>query len=207
METNLPAEAAQAKNKLEAETWFYRVSILFTDTTTEYVCNNTEDFDYGGNTYRAMPFELTPLTKSTSGELPTRQMTVSGAAVQNFLVPYIRNKDGVRNATVTITKVLSENPAIDMSATAEVYTASHYTSTDQTITIHLGYPRLRNQQIPLYQYGYIRCRVYSEFKGKACEYAGAETTCDGTPERCCALNNLARWNAEIGLKPKTIRLA
>lgn len=207
METNLPVEAAQAKNKLEAGTWFYRVAWVFRDSSTAYFCNNKESFTYGGNIYHMLPFTLSPLTKGTGSELPTRTLSVAGEAVDTFLKPYIRDKGGIRGSTVTITQVYYEQPAIDMSATQEVYKASHYVASDAAIAIHLSYVRLRNQQIPIYQYTSIRCRVVSEFKGTLCGYGGVDATCEGTKEDCASKSNLARFNAELGLKPGTLRLA
>ena len=207
MITNLPAEAAQNKNKLEAGTWFHRVSFTFSDSSVAYFCNDKATFTYGGNVYERIPFTLSALKKSTDGSLPTRQMSVSGQAVNTFLMPYIRGKGGVRDADVVITKVLSENPTIDMSATSETYKASHYVKSDGSITIHMGFVRLREQQVPIYAYNHVRCRVYSEFKGTLCGYTASHTSCDGTPTQCIARSNYARYNAELGLKPKVIKLA
>lgn len=207
MNTSIPSEAQEQKNKLEGGTWFYRVDFVFADTTEVNFCNDKQQFTYGGKTYLRIPFELSPLTKSTDGALPTRTMSVAGEAVDSWLKPYIRAKGGVANAVVTITKVLYEEPALDMSSDSEIYIASHHTKSDQAITVHLGYTRMRDQQIPLETYNYLRCRVYSNFKGTACGYAGAGTTCDGTFAQCRAYSNEARWNAESGLRPKTAKLA
>ena len=210
--TNLPAEAAQAKNKLEAGTWFSRVVFTFSadaigGAETVYFCNDKAGFTYDGNYYQYIPFSLSPLTRSTDGSLPSREMSVSGEAVDTFLMPYIRGKGVVRGSDVVITKVLNENPTIDMSPISETYKASHYVKADGAITIHMGFVRLREQQVPLYQYNHVRCRVYNQFKGTLCGYAGGLTTCDGTPAQCIARSNYARFNAELGLKPKVIKLA
>ena len=207
MKTAIPTEAQQAKNKLDADTWFYRVDFTFSDSTTIYFCNNTEEFTYGGNIYWRIPFTLSELKSGSGGELPTRTMSVEGAAVDSILVPYIREKGGVKSAIVTITKVLYEQPTIDMSATSEVYKASHYVASDGTIAIMLGFTRLRNQQIPIYQYTPVRCRVLSEFTGTLCGYAGGDGSCEGTPEDCISKSNYSRFNAEPGLRPGTLRLA
>ena len=207
MKTNLPSEAQEAKNQLEADTWFYRVHMLFSDSTSVYFCNDKQEFTYSGQVYQRIPFTLSPLKNTTGGELPSRTMSVAGEAVAAFLTPYVRDKGGVRNAVVTMTKVLYEQPAIDMSATTEVYTATHATISDSEIVVHLGFVRLRNQQIPIYQYTSVRCRVVSEFKGTLCGYAGGDVSCEGTREDCISKSNYERFNAEPGLKPGTFRLA
>jgi len=207
MKTSLPSEVNVVKNKLEGETWFYRVHMLFTDATSVYFCNDKQTFTYGGNDYLPIPFTLSSLKSGTGGELPTRTMSVAGQAVQSFLTPYVRAKGGVRSAVVTITKVLYEQPALDMSATAEIYKAVNITISDDAMTIKLGFVRLREQQIPIYQYTSVRCRVLSEFKGTLCGYAGGDATCEGTPEDCISKSNYARFNAERGLTPGTLRLA
>jgi len=204
---SLPSEVNVVKNKLEADTWFYRVDFQFSDGDTVYFCNDKAKFDYGGHVYEMIPFTLSPLKGSTGGELPTRTMSVAGQAISNFLTPFVRSKGGVRSAVVTITKVLYEQPALDMSATSEVYKAINVAVSDDTMSIKLGFVRLREQQIPLYQYTSVRCRVLSEFKGTLCGYAGADATCEGTPEDCISKSNYARFNAERGLTPGTLRLA
>ena len=207
MKTSIPTEAQQAKNKLEADTWFYRVDFTFSDSTVVYFCNDKAEFTYSGTVYQPIPFKLSSLKNTTGGELPTRKMTVAGEAVSAFLTPYVREKGGVRNATVAITKVLYEQPAIDMSATTETYKASHITITDKEMVVHLGFVRLRVQQIPIYQYTPVRCRVLSEFKGTLCGYAGGDATCEGTPPDCKSKSNYDRFNGERGLSPGTLRLA
>jgi len=206
MNTTIPDEAALKKNQSDGGTWFHRVDFVFADTTEVNFCNDQAEFVYDGTTYIRIPFTLSPLTGSVDGALPTRVMSVEGPAVDTFLKPYIREKGGVGNATVTITKVLAEEPALDWSSEEEVYKASHHTKADDAIAVHLDYPRMREQQFPLESYDCIKCRVNDRFKGTLCG-AASGSDCDGSDTACRGHSNITKRSCEKGLKPRTLKLA
>lgn len=205
MNTNIPSEAAEAKNKLEAGIWFHRLDIVLTDDTELYFCNNTVNTVINGTEYIRLPFIIGDDDQTSGGAVPTREIQIGNVDIARILVPYIKDYNGMRGAKITITKVFCNEPDIDMSALSQTYTVLNSIPAEDWVVIRLGSANLLRQNIPLDKYRHTICRFAKNFKGAECGYVGAETTCDGKLGTCISYGNEERWGAEINLKPKTIR--
>ena len=204
----IPSEFLEVKNKPAPGTLFDRIDLVLTDTdnTTYYFTNNTEDFTVSGRLYTAIPFTISERVFSGGGALPRRQLTISNAALAEVLGSLVRDIGGLRGSTVTIHKVLAEQPNIDMSPDAEIYTVTHSEPGDQWLAVHLGGPRLSSQTIPVDTHQNSRCRVYDDYKGVVCGAVSVLLTCSGSYADCRERNNEPRFQAEITLGPNTVKI-
>ena len=213
MPIDIPTEANEAKNKLNNGLWYWRMDLTLSDATGPFrFVNNTEAVTIAGNVYNPLPFTISEKETKRAGAIPTRTISIGNADITSFLMPYIKDKDGLRGATLVLTKVYADEPTIDMSNTAETYTVKGMTASDKWIVVRAGGPNLMLRRCPAMQYRNDggKCRHLTKtggFKGIGCGYAGAATSCDGTRATCVSLSNEANFGAEPGLNAKVVRMA
>ena len=118
MPIDLPNNINERKNRLDAGTWLWRLDITISGLgEVQRFVNNTENIEYGGNTYYRCPFALGPW-ESKGTQLPHRKLALTNVDYLQFLHPYIVDYDGVVDATVVATPVNIENIDLDLSSKA-----------------------------------------------------------------------------------------
>lgn len=138
---------------------------------TEKVVRNNEDVVFNGQTYTALPFELT--LKHKSGEIP--DLSISFEDHAKLLDNYMRLYSGCVGSNVNITLVnadrLNEPPEH-----VEYFKVVGANTNNYSVTWKLGaenplasaFPRRRQ----------MRDRCAWRYKSSECGYVGAITTCD-----------------------------
>lgn len=207
----LPTQANARKNDLEPGTWFWRFDLLLPDGSTYFRCvDNTQEITIGGNVYVPCPVRISDVEDvSGGGEVPNPTVELAALeavdVITNYLAPFV----GLRGSVLTMTRVVAEEPSLDMSNTAQVYDVLNYARGDKWLTLYLGAARLQSQPIPWTRYDPHQCPFpnTSGFKGPECKYAGALTTCSGSYADCRTRSNRENYGGEIGLNDAATRYA
>jgi len=208
---SLPTAANARKNQLEPGTWFWRFDLLLPDGSTYFRCvDNTQAITINGNDYAPCPVKMSDVEDvSGGGEVPNPTVQLASLEVVEIINNYVRPFVGLRGSVLTMTRVVAEEPALDMSNTAQRYDVLNYSRGEKWFTLYLGAARLQSQPIPWTKYDPHQ-RPFphtSGFKGPECKYAGAETTCSGSYEDCRTRNNRTEYGGEIGLNDAATKYA
>lgn len=207
MPIDIPGEINEDKNKLETQSawlWLLDITVPGVEEVVRLV-NNTEDKDYGGNTYTRCSFKLGPWEYKVSGELPQRTLNITNIAMTEYMLPYVEKYDGAVGSVVVITPVNSEHLDVDMSSKAMEFEVLSASPAEEGIAFKLGAPSPLIQRLQK-KYFANYCRFVAHFKGAECGYEGEETICDGTLAQCKEYGNETRFGGEPGLRSKTVRV-
>ena len=208
---SLSANLVAEKNKLHStDPWLILLDITLSDLTAIRLVRNTDDVEFGGNTYKAFPFELSVVEVGSTGQIP--RVTLKVCNITRFLTPYLNSLNGGLESTVTVTVVnaglLSESYSeLDMDFTVMGCEADAY-----WVTWTLGMANPLNRRFPLYRFLANHC-AWTFTGGVAvgvnveCAYVGVETTCNRTLSDCVARANTARFGGFLGMQSDGIRIA
>lgn len=205
MSKTLPAALILEKNKISTNSaWLLLAEITMLDSTVVRLARNSDDITFEGNTYTAFPFEVDTINIDKE-KIPTITLKVSN--VTRLLQTYLEAQEGLVGATVRLIVVNSTDYTADLSDLELSYNVTE-TSADATyIALTLGMPNPLNKRFPLYRYAANHCNWVGRFKGVECQYAGAETACNGTLTRCRELSNSVHFGGFIGLGKGGVRFA
>jgi phage-related protein len=204
----IPANLITEKNLLHSPNpWIILLEITLTDggPTILRLAKNTEDVDFGGETYTHFPFRLDPIESNADGQIPTVSLKVCN--ITRVLTPYLNSLDGGMGSTVKVVVVNSELLAEDYTELELEFTVLDCTSDAFWVTWSLGMINPLNRRFPLDRFLATHCTWAGNFKGAECGYAGAETACDGTYESCIGYGNTARFGGFLGMQSDGIRIA
>ncbi len=208
MPEDLDKYITREKNRLAgAGAWLWLLEIEVDDTTTLYFVDNIENVTYQGQVYNKCNFQMAPYDKSEPGRLSSINLSITNADLIDAVLPYVDDYDGLIGCTIIRTPVNSRYLNIDMSAKAEEFIVTGCSAGEEWIAFTLGAPSPLNRKFPDKRYFGQYCRYVGKFKGIECGYAGAETTCNGTPEDCEDRSNLTRFGGQLGLRSNTVRFA
>lgn len=200
---NLSNNILQAANSLVQDSpWLVLLDIQVESEPVMRIVNNTDDVSFSGNTYTAFAFTIDQPKQSSKGEIPSIQLQVANAT--RTLQTYLEAYSGGVGASVTIRIVNAEHLTEDYAELTTTMTVIAAKATAQWVTWTLSAINPLNRKFPLHQYIATSCRF--KFKGAHCGYAGAETTCDRTLDRCRELSNSAHFGGFPGLDGRGLRL-
>jgi phage-related protein len=208
---SLSAALIEEKNKLHStDPWLILLDITLPDSTVIRLVRNTEDVEFGGNTYTAFPFDLSIVESNSTGKVPVVTLKVSN--ITRMLTPHLNSQNGGLESAVTVTIVnaglLSESYSeLDMD-----FTVMGCESNSEWVTWTLGMANPLNRRFPLYRYLANHCAW--TFTGGVsvgvnveCGYTGAFTTCNRTLSDCVARNNTENFGGFLGMQNDGIRIA
>ena len=192
MPLTLSSTAIEEKNKLATDSAFLillEITIPGTDDMIRVV-NNTEDITWNSLDWTRTQFDLDTITTGSTGEVTSVELRVDNT--QQVLEYYIHSyeawcKVNYREPILCTIYVVNSLNLADPTAEAEYdFQLIQPKSNPLWITFTLGasnpfdkrYPRTR--LIPVCPW---------KFKGSRCLYAGAETSCNKTFDRCKTLDN------------------
>lgn len=111
----IPATAKTKKNLIAtAGAWLVLVDVDYGGSNIVRYVNNQENVTFGGNTYTAQPFLLSPANESIKGELP--RTTISIYDPDLTLRTVLQNNDGLSGGTITIYRVYYETAAVPVDS-------------------------------------------------------------------------------------------
>lgn len=202
LSTNLISE----KNKISSDSpWLVLLKITLNneDNTTFRLVNSRENITFKGEEYLAFNFDLEPLVYTSKGEIPTVSLKVSN--ITRFIQPYLEELNGGIGSQVVLTVVNKGLLDEDYAELEETFDVLACDCDVLIVNFTIGAPSPMRRRMPLYRY-ITHCRWTGKFKGVECKYAGAETVCNGTLDRCRELNNTANYGGYTGLKTGGIRI-
>jgi len=186
----------EEKNKIESTgAWLVLVTLTRpSDTSTPYLylVNNNEDVTINGQLYQAFPFELTDVTETSSGSLPSFTLQVSNIdrVIQKKIEEdiYYYDDDSLKSANfgsgwdvkISVVSSLRPNDAPEIEFNAK----SLNVSCDRMwANFSCGVNNPMMKQFPRQKYASNFCqRTFKD--GEACTYIGADTTCSKTLTAC-----------------------
>lgn len=186
--------------------WLWLCEIVIPSETTQRFTDNTEDITYNGDDFTKMSMGIQEIDFDSEGTIP--QMILQVSNVQRTMEDLINQTEGLLNSTVKLVKVNNKFLDNQISALEYNYDVLAADSDEENCTITLGVPNLLTQRFPLREYSSKRCpwATPTWFKGAHCQYAGADTECDGTYEECKSKGNQVNFGGELGLDPATVTI-
>ena len=177
--------------------------------TVVRIAQNNEDVTWAGETWQALPVQISEIPQSSKGDVPRVDIQVSN--VNREMRYYIELYDiytktyGYSPITVKIMVINSGNLAATEPEVEFDFELVQPKSGTQWATFTLGAPSPFNQRYPLLRVMKNHCQVM-KFKDAECGYNGAETTCDRTLTTCRTYSNSGRFKAFPGAGNTAIRL-
>lgn len=162
--------------------------------TNLYLAEDSQNIVFGGITYIAFPITFDNVSENSNGEADQMQITVSNVSrqIEAYLQAY-----SFRDKKVTITYVFADALADSAQKYEETLYIDSYTSDAKVVTFTLSTKLdITQKKLPLKTVLSTHCQWV--FKGGECKYAGVETTCDRTLQRCRQLSNTLNYGGFPG---------
>jgi phage-related protein len=164
------------------------------DSTNLCYARNNEDVVYDGVTYHASGIEFKTVPENIQGEIDVIDIVVLN--VSRLIQSYLENYD-LRDKKIVIRLVWADqltvpNTHLDFTFHIESYssndTDAHFVCTNKM--------DLKDIVLPTEVFSRNHC-THRRFKDAlTCGYAGAETTCNRTKQRCKELGNYRRFGGK-----------
>jgi lambda family phage minor tail protein L len=149
----------------------------------------------GGVTFDGIDYEHFPIVHDSITEDTTGQIQKASLAMLNVtreVQALLDDNDGLRGCPITIMQVWEDTIDDPTAFIADMLNISDCTITEANVTFSLSSVLdVLNIKLPRRALTRNFCRF--RFKGEECAYAGAETNCDKTLNRCRELQNSNRF--------------
>ena len=192
---NLSLALLQEKNKLTATApWLLLLTLTPPGGSPVRFARNTEDIVFDGDTYLAFAFELGELRSGSDGKVQGVGLRVANP--DRAFAPLMDANDGLIGSAVELTVVHAENLAENYADLTLSWIVMSSVVEDEWLSFELGAESPMRRRFPLYAGQPASCNWI--FKGAECAYAGAETVCDRSLDRCRVLGNSSRFGGRPG---------
>jgi len=147
------------------------------------------DVTYLGDVYSKFPLTHENISENTQGEIDHVTVTISN--ISRLIQGYLENYD-LRGKKVIIRKVWANQLADPNAYTDSIYYIDSYTADENNVVFTLSSKfDVLDLELPARRYSRNYCSW--KFKSSECGYAGVETSCDKTLQRCRELSNQIRF--------------
>lgn len=167
-------------------------SILYDPTGNAFkrYTNWPSGITFDGIFYEHFPIQHDGLTEDVSGQIQRASLVMLN--VTREVQQLLDENDGLRGRQVTITQVWLDTIADPTAFISDSLSLVDCTITEKSVTFSMSSALdVLNVQLPRRALTRNFCRF--KFKGTECAYAGAETLCDKTLNRCRELENASRF--------------
>lgn len=157
--------------------------------TPLYFVEHEADVVFDGITYIAFPIKHDFISENSQGEIDTMKVIMSNVSrlVQGYLETY-----DFRGKKVSIKMVYLDHLDDDESLIEDIFYIDSYSSNEAETEFTLS-SKFDILELELPGRRYMRGICSWKFKSTECAYAGAETTCNKTFQRCRGLQNQLRF--------------
>lgn len=165
-----------------------------------YFAENDEDVVFDGQTYTRFPIICDKISENTQGQIDYVRIILANVSqlIQTFLHQY-----DFRGKKVTIKTVFREYLDDSDAAIDDVYYIDSYIIDIKNVTFTLTSKfDLLDVEIPFRKYARTYCSW--KFKSTECGYAGEESSCDRTLQRCRELDNVLRFGGFPSVPSKRV---
>lgn len=179
-------------NKLHGDgAWLVLLEIRFESVDPIFLCRNTEDIVWNGDTYLAFPFDLDDVKETTDGEIPTVSLKISN--VTRAVQTYVEEAGGGVGAIVILRVVHSAHLTSIEAELEEEFTCTNTRLDQDWVTFDLGSGDATQKRLPFRRYLKNFCPF--RYRGIECGVpnGAGTTTCDRTLANCRLNGNSARY--------------
>lgn len=154
-----------------------------------YLAEYDADVVFDGVTYQKFPITHDCISENARGEIDTVKITVSN--ISRLIQAYLESYD-LRGKKIVITMVYADHLDDTTMKMEDTFYIDSYTADEEKVefTVSSKFDVLE-VEIPVRKY--MRNHCGWTFKSTECAYAGAETTCNRTFQRCRELLNQVRF--------------
>lgn len=196
MPLNLPLALRLEKNKLVSTApWLMLAALTLPDASVVRFARNTDDVTFLGENWIAYAFELGDMRSGSTGKIEGSRLRVANP--ERALTPWLEEYGGLVGSALTIYVVHADNLAEDYSELRVDWQIVATSVDGDWVDFQLGAENPYRRRFPLYAAIPSSCSWI--FRGAECGYAGAETTCSRTLDRCRTLDNAARFGGRPGV--------
>ncbi len=147
------------------------------------------DVTYRGDVYSRFPLSHENIGENTQGEIDQVNVTLSN--VSRLIQGYLEQYD-LRGKKVVIRKVWANQLTDPNAYTDSIYYIDSYTADEKDVVFTLSSKfDVRDLELPARRFSRNYCAW--KFKSGECGYAGAESECNKTLQRCRELQNQIRF--------------
>lgn len=190
------------KNKKENAPIFLYIIYDYDGNTDLYLAEYDSDVVFDGQTYTRFPITHNFISESSSGQIS--KVTISLCNVSRLIQGYLESYD-FRGKKVLIRMVWA-NLLSDVSAKIDwTFYVDKYSADEKNVSFELS-EKFDILDISLPYRLYNRNYCSWKFKSSECGYAGAETECNRTLQRCKELSNRVRFGGFPSIPAKRIFL-
>ncbi len=154
-----------------------------------HMAESKDDVVFDSVTYLATPISHDEIGENSQGEVEAVKVSVSNVSrvIQAYLETYDFGGKEVRVRLVFRDRLAYPDEKFDFTFYIDSYSANEKTAEFTLL------PKLDVLGISLPARVYSRNYCQWKFKGTECAYAGAETTCNKTKQRCKEIGNYTRF--------------
>lgn len=203
MPKTVPPEFNQQANSLQNKPiHLYTVYDYDGAGSNLYFAEYDTDITFNGITYSRFPISYDNIGENNRGQID--QVTVSISNVNRLIQGYLEQYD-FRGKKVSIKTVWADALGDTDNLIEETYFIDSYSSDESTVGFMLTSKfDVLDLSLPLRSYSRNYCQW--KFKGTECGYAGGETSCNKTKQRCKALSNFSRFGGFPSVQPNRVSL-
>lgn len=203
MSRNLDADFLAEKNKQTNKPIFLYTIYNYDGASNDlHFAEHDDDVTYDGTTYLKFPITHDFVSQNTQGQIDSVRVRISNVsrAIQSYLEDY--NWAGKK---VEIKMVFSDLLADTDAYFKDVFYIDRYTANQQVAEFVLTSKfDLLDLELPTRRYTRTYCQWV--FKSTECGYAGAETECNKTFQRCKQLANSERFGGMPAVPTRKVYL-
>ncbi len=160
----------------------------------------SEDIVFDGVTYSKFPISHDEVGENSQGQTPSIRIRI--ANVSRLIQYYLETYDW-RGKKVLVRLVFLDKLAIADCKLDFIFYIDSYTANEKAAEFNL-LPKVDALQITLPRRTHSRNYCQWRFKSDECGYAGAETECNKTKQRCKVLNNYVRYGGFPAIPSKKL---
>lgn len=204
MPLDLPNDFKIEKNK-DINSPIYLYSIIDFDGVGSDLnfCAWGDNVTFDDVEYTAFPISHNEVGENSQGEIDSVKVTVSNISrvIQSYLEEYDFSGKKCRIRQVWSTLLADADNKLDFIYFIDSYTA------DQNVVEFLLLPKTDVLALELPNGAYTRNYCRWRFKGDECGYAGGETVCNRSKQRCKELGNFRRFGGFPSVPSQSIYVA
>jgi len=161
------------------------------------------DVTFDSVLYSATPINHDKISENAQNEIDSVRVKVSNVSrvIQNYLELYNWRGKKVRMRLVWANRLEYIDDKIDFTYYIDSYTAN------QDVAEFVLLPKIDVLSVMLPRRTYSRNYCQWKFKGTECAYAGTETACNKTQQRCQELENYIRFGGFPSIPSRQLTIA
>jgi len=185
----LASDLVSEKNALRTNSafmWLVQIWVEMSGPTILRYTSNVRDVTFRGETWTKKNMKISPLRVDGHGSIGAWKFKIDNT--DRVLAAHLEN--GYLRDMPVLVYMVNSNYLSDSSNNRPVRTKiTKAVMNAEEVVLYTGFYDIRKVQVPRIKYQRFFC--VNPFKGRRCQYTGAETTCTKLYARCVELANTA----------------